>query len=389
MSKIIFRKESFGGIFYEPKTGKFSYANQVAAEKKLTELGGGVVIHQNPLVEGCFLSAPEEIGIDITQECNLRCTHCYKDSSTTEKNELTTKELFSIADQSAELGVFCFYLSGGEATCRKDLFDFVDYAKSKGIWSVLTTNGCYGKEIWDKIVKANFLKLQISVDGPKEIHDSIRGKGNFDRVIETIKYLKSSGVNLRINTHLCKINKDYAGEMVALANGLGVGIKFATVRPIGRYNNSDVVEMLTKKEFYETIKIILELKKKYSAIQVICDFDKLVAKESLYVLPGTDNSRCLAADKTMCIDSIGNVFPCSFFSPFKEFCGGNIREKSIVDIWSNSAVFKKFRVRKASPECEECKFFKKSCNGGCPAIPAAVYGSPEKLDPTCPVECMR
>ncbi|MCX6803740.1 MAG: radical SAM protein [Candidatus Diapherotrites archaeon] len=388
--KIVFREEKFGGIIYNSTTGKYNYVTKEQTKEQLEKFkSSSLVFVKNPEITNCYLNAPEEIGLDITQQCNLVCSHCYKDSGKNTKKELSTQEIFEIIDEAAEAGIFCLFISGGEATCRQDLFEIVNYANNKGIRSTLTTNGVYGKDILDKIVSANFLRVQISLDGPKKVHDGIRGKGNFDKSVESIKYLKQRGVDIRISCHLCKINKDFIEEMIALANSIGVAIKFSTIRPIGRQQTTADLEMLTGKEFYNAVQRILELKKDFPKIQITCDFDKLVAEETLYPLPSGGNNRCLAAEKTIAIDSYGNIFPCSFFTPFPEFNAGNVKNNGFMKIWKESGVFKKFRGRKSAEECISCKYFEKSCFGGCPAISYALFNNVEMLDPTCPKSEMK
>ena len=387
----LFREEKFGGIFYDPHTGRYDYVSKEEVAEKLSKLRAEreVLVIKNKDIVDCYLNAPEEIGIDITQRCNLSCKHCYKDSGASSKSELSTKELFSIIDEASQAGVFCLYISGGEATCRPDLFEVVDYAREKGLRSIVTTNGAYGKDICDKIASAGFVKVQISLDGPKEVHDNIRGKGSFDKSVSSIKYLKSRGVSIRISCHLCNINVGVVKEMVKLADSLGVAIKFSTIRPIGRQQQNAEMKMLSGENFSRAIKEVLSLKKIYPTIQITCDFDKLMANESFFPMPAGGNNRCLAAEKTITIDSSGNVYPCSFFTPFPEFNAGNVKKDGFMKIWRSSDIFKRFRARNSSKECTECEHFEKNCLGGCPAISYAVFGDAEMLDPTCPKRWMK
>ena len=383
--KVIFREEKFGGLLYNLSTSKYDYLDRENVDNALAKFAKNEIhIIKNKNISDCYLNAPVEIGIDITQNCNLSCEHCYKDSGVSLGGELSTQEIFKIIDEASEVGIFCFYISGGEATCRPDLFKIINYAHSKGINSLLTTNGVYGKEMWDKIISANLLRVQVSLDGPESIHDSIRGKGNFVKSVESIKYLNANKVSIRISCHLCEVNKESILEMVKLANSLGVGIKFSTIRPIGRQQNNSKLKMLSNLEFYKTVKKVLELKRGFPDIQITCDFDKLVAKELLLPLPTGGNNRCLAAEKTITIDSYGNIYPCSFFSPFPKFNAGNVKNNGFMEVWRNSKVIKKFRARKPSKDCEACKYFEKNCLGGCPAISYAIYKNLEVLDPTCP-----
>jgi radical SAM protein with 4Fe4S-binding SPASM domain len=382
--KIVFREEKFGGIIYDSSIPRYTHIKKDQIDTELKKINpDDLIFIKNPVVTNCHLNAPEEIGLDITQKCNLTCPHCYKDSGQVTEDELSTKEILTIIDEAVKAGIFCLFISGGEATCRPDLFEIVKYAHDKGINSILTTNGVYGRETLDKILSANFIKIQISLDGPQKIHDSLRGKGNFEKSVDSIRYLKKNGTKVRINFHICEKNKNSIKEMVDIATDLGVAIKFSTIRPIGRQQETDL-KMLTGKELYVAIKEILKFKKQFPEILITCDFDTLVGKIPLYSLSSGRNNRCLAAEKTLTIDSCGNIFPCSFFTPFPEFNAGNVKNGGFMKVWKDSEVFDKLRSRKASKECSSCDHYEKTCRGGCPAIPFALSQSVEMVDPTCP-----
>jgi len=197
--------------------------------------------------------------------------------------------------------------------------------------------------------------------------------------------LKEKGIDVRISFHLCKINKNYFEDAIKLANDLGVTIKFSTIRPIGRAIQSTETEILDKAEFYDAVKKITALKDKYE-IKIISDFDNVISQKPLYTIPGNDNSSCFVAQKEMTLTCDGNVYPCSFLTPFKELNSGSIRNSKLIEIWTNSPILRAIRNRKPNEKCQNCQYFKKFCLGGCPAVSYALSGDMECLDPLCPKE---
>jgi radical SAM protein with 4Fe4S-binding SPASM domain len=383
MGLTVLRKEKFGGILFDFDSGKITYLNKV--DYKRLSLGKDIKLVKNPDYKYSFLNSPESFGIDITQKCNLACPQCYKNSGGRDENELTKKEIFSLINQASDAGIFNLFISGGEPTCREDLFEIIDYAYKKNIRCILTTNGVYGKDILDKIIASRPLYVQISLDGPKDVHDKIRGEGNFERSINSIRYLSSKGIKVNITNHLCGPNKDFVEDLVKVASDLKVSVKFSLMRPIGR-NKLDVVDVLKGKEVYKVVKNIIFLKKKYPLTRISSDFDKTLLDEPVQCFSGIEFVNCMAGEKTITIDSIGRVFPCSFLTPFMELYSGNLREKKLMGIWRQSKVLKEFRARKVSKECQSCSKYKKSCLAGCPAVSLASKGSVSALDPMCPVE---
>lgn len=147
------------------------------------------------------------ITLQITQNCNLRCSYCiYSEMKNKKQRSHSTKKMsfemakktvdflleHSIDNDSVSVG---FY--GGEPLLEFDLIKkVVRYAKKifigKKITFNMTTNATLlSDEIIDFIVKHNF-HIVLSLDGPKEINDKSRrfatnGKGTFDIIIKNLK----------------------------------------------------------------------------------------------------------------------------------------------------------------------------------------------------------
>ena len=83
------------------------------------------------------------------------------------------------------------YIWGGEPFMYPDLMPLMRYMKEKNIIFSVVTNGTWLKENAEEIVDAGWDALMLSLDGPKHIHDSIRGKeGTFDTLMEGIQAVK-------------------------------------------------------------------------------------------------------------------------------------------------------------------------------------------------------
>ena len=77
-----------------------------------------------------------------TGACNARCKYCNVDATGKHApREMTTQEAFHLVDEVHKFGVRWFGIKGGEPLMRKDIFEIVAYAKSKGLNVCLLTNG--------------------------------------------------------------------------------------------------------------------------------------------------------------------------------------------------------------------------------------------------------
>ncbi len=69
-----------------------------------------------------------ELYVFVTNDCDLRCTHCYVSSGDfVPENELTANDLSHLIDEAREPGVQRFYFTGGEPFMRCDTFDLIEY----------------------------------------------------------------------------------------------------------------------------------------------------------------------------------------------------------------------------------------------------------------------
>lgn len=150
---------------------------------------------------------------NITRRCNLKCVHCYAHAKDQEFNdELTTEEGFRLLDDLAEFGVPVVLFSGGEPLMRKDLTKLAEYAVSKGMRAVISTNGTLITEEKAKELKEIGLSyVGISLDGMKNVNDKFRGlDGAFDMAMKGIENCKKAGIKVGLRF---TINKHNAGEI--------------------------------------------------------------------------------------------------------------------------------------------------------------------------------
>ena len=164
--------------------------NKIVADKKWKS--------QNPNI------APPltKLNIELTIVCNLRCPFCWwwgengiapsliKNGDQMFSKQLTTQEIMGIVDQAQKLGVKDLYLAGAEPFTRTDTLELIKYMVGKGMFVSTTTNGTLIKdEVLKELATIKKLSLGFSLDGTRDVHDKIRGRGMFDKTITTINKL--------------------------------------------------------------------------------------------------------------------------------------------------------------------------------------------------------
>ena len=164
----------------------------------------------------------ENLYIYLTNDCNLACTHCYMYSGEPEMNELPKEEWFKIIKNAKENNIKSITFTGGEVLKYKDWFEVIKSTKKNDITVTILSNGILWNE--EKINKAKKYidEIQISVDGTDEKSNSlIRGRGNFEKALDSAKLFVEAGVKTVIATTPTLDNLEYIEKTyIDFAKGL-------------------------------------------------------------------------------------------------------------------------------------------------------------------------
>jgi MoaA/NifB/PqqE/SkfB family radical SAM enzyme len=239
---------------------------------------------------------------NVTSRCNMKCSFC--DWWKMNMPELPTKKALNVIDQVCSLGVPFFDLSGGEPLLRKDLSTLAKKASSYGCLVSMNTNGTLLKSGRASEIADAFDVIVVSLDGPKEIHDKIRGVvGTYDKAIEAIKLLKSRGVRVGVNSVVTPWNIEILPQFIEELHSL---VDFAQVQPIHPYppppQNKPSHEAVSKLLDY-----LLKLKRSDpSFLAVPTDF----VKGFELFFDGKTPKICHAGELYVAIDPMGRLLAC-------------------------------------------------------------------------------
>lgn len=312
------------------------------------------------------LKSPISVVWEITNNCNYRCPHCRAYQQYTEDDiEIENK----IIKELIESEVFIVNLSGGEPLLNKRVFDIAKRLTENNVYVVLSTNGYYYSKYRKKIKESGIKFVQVSLDGPKELHEKFRGIDNsFEKAVDALKMAKEDGLRTQMNVTITSQNLDTLEWNYEMAKEIGVDrLFYRRVVPYGKAKINDYV-LPDKKKYYE--KIINLHKLSCDELQVVID-DPILGV--LLNITESDHLSCGAGINSLGISSDGDIFPCIFL---REKIG-NIKNDSIKEVWNNSDILKKLRNRDID-KCGTCKY-KMSC-GGCRAF-SGVY----EKDSFCPL----
>lgn len=104
----------------------------------------------------------------LTNQCNMRCPHCYMLAGCKMENELKTEEIKEIMSNFKNYGGSLVTLSGGEVSLRDDLIEICQYAYSINLPLEILTNGLKWTDDMIRTIAPTLYRIQVSIDGYDE-----------------------------------------------------------------------------------------------------------------------------------------------------------------------------------------------------------------------------
>lgn len=300
----------------------------------------------------------KRVQIHLTNNCNLRCPHCYMFSGRSSENELTTDELCGILSFFKKEGWNAVTFTGGEICMRKDLYEIVKYAKKEGYTIQLLTNGT----MWTQnlISKINPLidMIQISIDGFDEKENSkVRGEGNFIKALKAVDIFAKSGIQTEV-----AITPFFDKELIANKEKFS---KFA-LDLLSKYDNKNfrikfTADLLDGREIHFSTKQKKQYEKIMTDIYHLCYGEQI---EDMSFINAVKEKRLFnnCSYGNLCINSKGDVFLCGRLTLLKSI--GNLQKNSFSEIVAISKKAHQLSEINNFQPCRNCEL-KNICGGGC------------------------
>ena len=300
---------------------------------------------------------PVHLTVFLTRRCNLRCSFCFypvrKESSQVGRDKKHTEfsngvNLSSDADKdmtelnldeikkiSSSIGrLLWLAFSGGEIFLRKDLVEITRafYEKNKPAIILFPTNGILTEIIREKIeailkyCEKSIIVVKLSLDGTEYVHNSIRGKGSFQKTMQTYNALgglleRYPNFELGINTVFCSANQDNMDSLIEFINKLD-NIKTHTVSLIRGKVSDESLKNIDINKYHRTLKKMesnlrnrtsgiyrfkgARLKAAQDILQRRLIHETLIQKRQL--IP------CYAGRLNLVLTESGDVYPCESFT---------------------------------------------------------------------------
>ena len=280
---------------------------------------------------------PAIVHIALTNRCNLRCKMCEL-PQIANPDAMDTATVLALIRDLATLGAEMICFTGGEPLLRRDLPELSRAARFRGIYPIITTNGVLlNRNSVRELLCAGTWVVNVSIDGPQQVHDRLRGRGTFLKAVEGIREVVSTGMYATIATTVLTDNLPWLSYVVELAIELGASnMKFqpfcdtflCNPNEGGRFRIHPADLPRLESELARAIRLAeaanLEINPRRYLFKLRDFFENAAVPKPRGVCPSFFNSTV--------IDYDGNVYGCW---GIKDHPLGNVLERPFLEIWTS------------------------------------------------------
>jgi radical SAM protein with 4Fe4S-binding SPASM domain len=287
---------------------------------------------------------------------------------------MTLAECFHVADDIVKLGCEELTFIGGEVFLYAEWEKLARHFSDRGVLVNIMTNAYrIGEKEIGQIRYANLSNVGISLDGMEKNHNRVRGKRDaFAHIGETFDLLNEAGIPIGIITSLMEMNYPDLEPLYRYLLDNNVRIwQLQLVNPMG--NMADKRNLIIRPGRIPRLTEFVREKNKDRRMSVVAADSIGYYDENEPYIRGQRNPLCLwggcqAGITGIGLDSVGNVKGCGALYD-DAFIEGNVRERSLIDIWNDPNCFvynRAFDPLLLSGSCQGCDVGD-ACKGGCRA----------------------
>lgn len=320
------------------------------------------------------------LDIEINTVCNLRCKTCFVDGYHRFDTPIAMprERVRAIMEAGRERFGGTLHLMGGEPFLHPDLLEIISDGFALGFTDVLiNTNGTrMDAAMATKLAAFPAVDILVSLDGPEELNDEIRGRGVYQRALTTIRLLSEAGlqpsVMVTVTRRLLPLLPRWIGELRALN-----ALKLIHLMPVGQLATESRPEAGT----YTELLTAQELLQLYLVSWVNRPFTRITEDPLVNLfyykmgLKPRKADQCEACTSRIAVQADGRISPChpSDFS-FGHFGELDLSELPMVETYQRMGA-NDFDL------CRTCRY--NDICGMCGARAYAATGDPLGAIPVC------
>jgi radical SAM protein with 4Fe4S-binding SPASM domain len=314
----------------------------------------------------------QSINLHLTNQCNLSCSYCYRNSSPRIQIKRFGHEFNAFLDDCRDIRTEnpAITFTGGEPMTHPDFWEVAEYAKSIGFSNHLLTNGTFVTPFNALKLAGLFESVKISLDGASEAtHAKTRGADNFEAVINGINVLSQYFEKGRLMVQTT-VNSDNLEEVTLINDILPkqVEVRHTPLMRMGRGLQTDPIDIINNDQFHNLSRKLDDGNDGGSRMPQM----------------GKRTFGCHAGDSHISVADNGDVYPCHLFHQ-NAFKMGNIFVDKIAHIFrleKMSEFGASMDVENNNSQCSSCDI-RYLCGGGCKANPLHASKDYRKPDIFC------
>lgn len=321
----------------------------------------------------------------ITGRCNLRCHHCYQDSYTHAGQDLKTlqaiaTQVFALHEEWEESGArvpLSFTITGGEPCVHpafRELLCFLSAHPSKPALGILSNGSLIDTGLAQFFSRLPVAYVQLSVDGKPATHDSIRGQGHFEQVIQASQILRQADIRVVWSFTAHQGNFHEFADVVRLARKYKVSrIWSDRMIPSGGDNG---LKALNAKQ---TSQYLMHMRQAWGETsRPRHNVTEVALHRALqFQAQGNGPYHCKAGGELVTIMPDGTLYPCRRLP----VSVGNVLHTSLKTLY-DMPLMQDLRGFEGPQSCNPC-VYKSLCKGGLRCLAHAVNGDMFSADPGC------
>lgn len=298
------------------------------------------------------------VGLALTDDCNLTCAHCYRD--TVNIGWLSLKDVEAIC---AALPIRSINLGTGENGLHPEFHAILAFFRASGVRHTITTNGYSIGVLADEELQG-FHSVEVSIDFPNEAEqDAFRAPGNWRDCLAVLERCRRLGVTTTVTAVMMATNFDRLVPIARLATEHGATFRVNVYQPVqsDRYT-------LSYEQFWEGFRRL------FAETRVIACTEPLV--NAILGLGGIEGPGC--GKGTIRVTAKRRLLPCVYWPALGPGLGQLLREGAGVTTapeWQ--------QIRTVPAACQGCALLP-TCQGGC-ASRRALRQQLDRPDEYCPI----
>jgi MoaA/NifB/PqqE/SkfB family radical SAM enzyme len=286
-----------------------------------------------------------------------------------------------VVDEAAANGVSWVLVRGGEPFLFPGIVELLEHLHEKGISTSVDTNGMLLKRFTADLVRLGDISFTVSVDGPEEVHDAVRGvKGCFRRIEEGLTLLREleQAGGRTVERSICFTISPYSlsglGDMPEVARRLFVPTilivpYYYYPAAVGKQYERELASLGCRAfswrgfqhedsgvDFDEFLRQLRKFKATLGSVNVVPYMD---LSEDDYRTWFSDATTPVGSTECWSLDGLMDIQPggeANFCVDVPDYSLGNVRKSSVAELWNGerAARFREFRRRQPLAVCHRC-----------------------------------